>query len=296
MRHGSPRASGRSSPALRADLFRGSDAVRTGLLTPNQLRGRTWRRLFPDVYVHRDVPLTHRLRAEAAARCLPGAVVSGRSAAVFWGVDLAGPDDDVEVTLPAGSHQRRIPGLVARRAVLLPEDHWRRGDVPVTTAEATAVRLAAALRGDDAVAAVDQLVSSGIVDLDDVRRRAAQQRGPGAARVREVCRLADGLAQSPRETWLRLTMQRAGLPTPIAQYRIVHRGHVIARVDFAWPDRLVAVEYDGAWHAEAGQFARDRRRLNLVHGAGWRVVFVTGADHADPRRVLAEVAVALAAR
>lgn len=282
--------------ALGIGAFRGTDAVRAGLLTPNQLRGRTWRRLFPDVYVHGAVPVTHLLRAEAAVVCLPQAVVTGPSAAVLWGVDLAGPDDDVEVTMPPATHQRRIPGLTVRRALVRPEDRWRRLDVPVTTAEATAVRLAASLPRDDAVAAVDQLVSSGVVDLGPVRARAAVERGPGSARAREVCDLADGLAQSPRETWLRLTMQRAGLPAPVAQYRIVHDGRFLARVDFAWPRHRLAVEYDGLWHSEPGQFARDRRRLNLVLGAGWRVLFVTGADHADPTRVLTEIAAALAAR
>ncbi|SFE17316.1 endonuclease domain-containing protein [Blastococcus tunisiensis] len=73
----------------------------------------------------------------------------------------------------------------------------------------------------------------------------------------------------------------------------MHGGRFLARVDFAWPERRLAVEYDGLWHGEPGQFTRDRRRLNLVHGAGWRVVFVTTADHEDPSRVLAEIASAL---
>lgn len=90
-------------------------------------------------------------------------------------------------------------------------------------------------------------------------------------------------------------MHRAGLPPPVAQYRIVDGGRFLARVDFAWPDRRLAVEYDGLWHAEERQFTQDRRRLNLVHAAGWRVVFVTAADHHDPTRVLDEIAVALAA-
>ena len=37
-------------------------------------------------------------------------------------------------------------------------------------------------------------------------------------------------------------------------------GEFLARVDLAYPDLRVAVEYDGAWHAEDGQFVRDRRR------------------------------------
>lgn len=37
----------------------------------------------------------------------------------------------------------------------------------------------------------------------------------------------------------------------------------------------LAIEYDGLWHAGAGQFGRDRRRLNALHAAGWRVLHVT---------------------
>ena len=84
---------------LRQGVFRGSAAVTRGLLTPNQLRGPAWRRLFEDVYVHVDRPVSHALRARAAAAMVvPGSVVTGHSAAVLWGVDLAGPEDAVELT------------------------------------------------------------------------------------------------------------------------------------------------------------------------------------------------------
>lgn len=61
---------------LRTSVFRGVDVVRTGTLTRRQLDGPTWRRLFPDVYVHSGVPVTHELRAEAATVLLPDAVVT----------------------------------------------------------------------------------------------------------------------------------------------------------------------------------------------------------------------------
>ncbi|MDT0275732.1 endonuclease domain-containing protein [Blastococcus goldschmidtiae] len=278
---------------LRRRLFRGTAVVRAGLLTHRQLDGPTWRRLFRDVYVHAQVPVTHELRVRGAVLLLPDAVVTGRSAAVLWGVPLADACDDVELTLPPDSHQRRIPGLVVRRAVLQPEDHWRRGDVPVTTAEATAVRLAAALPTDRAVAAVDQLVASGVVDLAPVRARAARERGPGAAHARTVCALADGLAQSPQETRLRLLMHRHGVPPPVAQYRVMVRDRFVARVDFAWPERRLAVEYDGAWHGEPAQLGRDRHRLNRLRAAGWQVVFVTAADWRRPTEIIATIMAAL---
>jgi very-short-patch-repair endonuclease len=83
------------------------------------------------------------------------------------------------------------------------------------------------------------------------------------------------------------------LPEPIAQYAVWQDSQFIARVDFAWPDRKVALEYDGLWHAEDGQFARDRERLNRLREAGWQVVFVTAADLHRPKRLIARIAAAL---
>jgi very-short-patch-repair endonuclease len=279
---------------LRADVFRGAAAVRAGLVTRRQLDGQTWRRLFRDVYVHRDVPVTHQLRATAACLLLPDAVVTGRSAAVLWGVPLAATWEDVELTLAPSAHACRMPGLRVRRARLSAEHRWRRSGIPVTTPEATAVRLAACLPGDDAVIAVDRMVATGIVDLAPIRVVAATARGAGSARARAVCELADGLAGSPQETRLRLLIHRSHLPRPVAQFRVVDsRGRVIARPDFAWPDRKIALEYDGLWHAEPGQFAKDRGRLNRLREAGWTVIFVTAADMHRPAELIARIDAAL---
>ncbi len=280
-------------PQLTAGPFRGADAVRARLLSRRQLAGRSWRRLFPDLYVHRDIAVTHELRARAAVLALPGAVVSGASAAVLWGVPLTGTWADVEVTLPPDAHPRRIPGLRARRAHLREHDVLRRGDVPVTSAEATAVRLAALLPRIDAVVAVDRLIASGFVSLRAVREQAAVTRGAGSARARAVCELADGLAESPQETRLRLLVHGSGLPVPVAQFRVHDERGFVARVDFAWPEQKVALEYDGLWHAAPEQFARDRRRLNRLQAAGWRVVFVTAADLGRPGELIARIAAAL---
>lgn len=282
---------------LRTGAFRGSAAVRAGLLTPRQLDGAAWRRLFRDVYVHSDVAVTHRLRAVAAAALVvPGAVVTGSSAAVLWDVDLAGPGEDVELTVPPTAHPVRVPGLRVRRARLPDGQVCRRRGVLTTTPEATAVRMATVLRGDEAVVAVDVMTASAVADLVTVRALATAARGPGAARAREACGLADGLAGSPQETRLRLMMGRAGLPVPVAQYVVRDARGFVARVDFAWPALRIAVEYDGAWHAEPGQFARDRRRLNRLQAAGWRVVFVTAADLYRPEDVVSRIAAALTQR
>jgi very-short-patch-repair endonuclease len=80
----------------------------------------------------------------------------------------------------------------------------------------------------------------------------------------------------------------------VAQYEVRCGGRFVARVDVAWPGRRLALEYDGAWHGEARQFARDRQRLNRLTAAGWRVVSVTKDDLRRPELLLADLARALA--
>ncbi|MGB9377764.1 MAG: hypothetical protein WCB04_09670, partial [Mycobacteriales bacterium] len=111
--------------------------------------------------------------------------------------------------------------------------------------------------------------------VEEQLRRAS---GHGVGQARRTLALCDGRAESPPESVLRVRLILAGLPPPVPQYEIWHRGQFVARADLAWPERRVAVEYDGAWHGAAGQLGRDRRRLNALVAAGWTVVHVTAAE------------------
>lgn len=111
----------------------------------------------------------------------------------------------------------------------------------------------------------------------------------GSKLARDVACLADGLAESPQETRLPPVIARAGLPPPVAQFRVFDDDGFVARADFAYPDRRLLIEYDGLWHGEPGQFAEDRRRLNRLTAAGWRVVFVTAADLRRPEKLVARL-------
>jgi very-short-patch-repair endonuclease len=81
----------------------------------------------------------------------------------------------------------------------------------------------------------------------------------------------------------------------VAQFKVHDGGRRVARVDFAWPEHRLALEYEGIWHGERQQVARDRNRLNRLTAAGWRVLFVTAADIRDPERLLERIRQALAA-
>ena len=147
----------------------------------------------------------------------------------------------------------------------------------------------------EAVALVDRFAAAGLVDLAAARAAAAHLSGRDCRVVREVLGLADGLAGSPQETRVRLLIADSSLPQPVAQFTVRDHGRFVARVDFAWPQQQLALEYDGLWHAEPGQFAVDRQRLNRLLAAGWRVLFITAADLHRPGALLQRIASALAA-
>jgi hypothetical protein len=275
-------------------VFRGSTAVAAGRLTARELRGPAFQRLFRDVYACSEVRVTHELRAVAAARLVvPGSTVTGRSALSLWGLATA-PEHDVELTVPAGSTVCRLPGIRVRRRDLDPAYVTERRGVRTTTVEATAVDLVRTGTLDDGVVLVDRLVEQRVTNLERIRDVAAQASGRGCRQVREVVALADGLAGSPQETRLRLLLHRSALPRPVAQFVVKDADGFVGRVDFAWPEARVIVEYEGMWHGETPQqVAADRRRLNRLSAAGWTVVFVTAADLYRPDRVVARIAAAL---
>lgn len=99
-----------------APVFRGSDAVRAGALSRNQLRGPAVRRLYQGVYSPAGVAKTHELCCAAAALALPpSAVVTGRSTATLRGVSLARADDPVEALVPLEARVVHGGGLAVRR-------------------------------------------------------------------------------------------------------------------------------------------------------------------------------------
>ncbi|SEO90955.1 type IV toxin-antitoxin system AbiEi family antitoxin [Trujillonella endophytica] len=284
--------------ALTGKVFRGSDALASGRLTRGRLRSSAWRRVFPDVYACSSLTVDHRLRARAAARLLvPAAVVSGRSAAALWGVDLAGAYDDVECTVDATCRGGAVQGVRLTRRALPAQDVTSRDGVRVTTPLRTALDLARIEPPEEAVVCVDRfLQQSRRVTLEEARAAAETLTGPGCRRVRAAVARADGLAESPQETRTRLLLHAAPLPRPTAQYVVRDaESRFVARVDFAWPEAKLALEYEGIWHGAPQNVGRDRRRLNALTAAGWTVLFVTAADLADPVALIARVAAALQA-
>ena len=81
------------------------------------------------------------------------------------------------------------------------------------------------------------------------------------------------------ESEARLAMIDGGLPVPELQYEIVDGNGELRRVDFAWPEQRVAVEYDGLdWHSGPDAMRRDRRRTAALLDVGWVVIAIVFED------------------
>lgn len=101
----------------------------------------------------------------------------------------------------------------------------------------------------------------------------------GIVQVRDLIPHADGAAESPMESEARLMMIDQSVPTPALQLEIVDLDGVTWRVDFAWPDRLLAVEYDGFdFHSSPDALERDRRKRNALNRVNWRVMSIVADD------------------
>ena len=81
------------------------------------------------------------------------------------------------------------------------------------------------------------------------------------------------------ESEARLEMHDGGLPAPVLQYEIVDRNWQTWRVDFAWPQQRVAVEYDGFdWHSDPEALRRDRQKRAALREVGWTVLSIVADD------------------
>lgn len=284
-------------PALRGAVFRKRDVLASGLLTTDALRSSAWRRLFQGVYADADLPDTFGVRVRGARLALPDfAVFSGRTAAFLHGAtELADLRTPVEVTVPAGTRCGAVAGIRVRRALLTAPEvvsvrGWR-----CTTPARTAWDVARWEALPDAVAAVDVLLARAVVGKAELGEEVGRRSGRGVRKAQTVVDLADARAESQPESRLRVLLALAGMPA-VPQHTVRDAsGEFVARVDLAYPELRIAIEYDGAWHGEAGQLSRDRRRHNRLVAAGWTVFYVTAADMRDPAGLLARIRAWLAA-
>lgn len=272
---------------LRRRVFESRYAIDQGLLTPAQLRSQAWRRLFAGIYADASLPATHRLQCLAASSYLvpATAAIAGRSAATLLGPGLARPADPVEVLVPTPLRAGPVHGLRIHTSALDEAEVTTVGGLRVTDRRRTCWDLAQWLDPVEAVVLVDRMLATGRVTRDELLAYADGLQGRrGHQRFSRVVDLADPRAESPPESRLRVRLTLAGLPAPEVQYSVRRDGVFVGRVDLAWPELRIAIEYEGAHHSGSReQLEHDRARINALTRAGWTVLFVTADRLRDDR-------------
>lgn len=246
------------------------------------------------VYADSALPLDHGVLIKGAALVLPElTAIAGRSAAWLHGVRLSAATDPVEIVATPAVRRHARQDVIVHTGYLPEADVQRLGGLRVTTPARTAVDAARWYEEAAAVALVDAMLARRVVTPAAIETQLHNSGGRGLVRARRALALIDGRAESPPESVVRVRIIRAGLPPPEPQLEVWHEGAFVARVDLGWRAERVALEYDGAWHSDAGQLIRDRHRLNALTAAGWTVVFVTARDLRNLEPVLTQLRAAL---
>lgn len=263
--------------------FRGSAAISRGELTRHGLRTR-FQRIYRDVYLSDDVELTAAVRARAAWLST-GATLGGISAAAIHRTKWLSADLPAEIIRDDRCGQ---PGLVAHSWQLRPDEICTVSGMPVTTPARTAFDIGRLHPAGRAIPLLDALMNVTGLKAPDVAALADDQAGlRGIRLLREVLKLADGGAESPQETRLRLLLVGSGLPKPETQ---IEFPQLRIRVDMGWREWKVAVEYDGVQHWENRyQRSWDIERIALLETAGWIVIRVSAEMLSRPDALIARV-------
>jgi very-short-patch-repair endonuclease len=286
-------------------VFSAAQALAHGY-TRDEVRARLasgrWQRVRRGIYRGAGDRDTYAIEvAGAVLACTSGrAVASHASAAHLHRIPLISPPRVVELTVPADALTTSVKGCLVHRGPLA---GWRTsvGGIASTTLERTVVDLARDRPFAEAVAAADHALRHGATaeQLTDAMHRL---RGtPGQQKVRRVVAFADGRSESVGESLARVVFTQHGLPAPELAQSVRVGGRLLGVVDFLWPDRRTAVEFDGRLKYLPGndrgedRLWHEKLREDALRDAGLEVVRLTWDEVTrQPDRAVARVRAAFA--
>lgn len=264
-------------------------------VTRRELAGPAYRQVFHGVHISSAVPDSLVVRGRAALLRSPDhALLSHESAAQLW-VPSWPRSSDVHLSF-SRSVKTMGDGIRAHRFRYRMEK-WTRHGLAVTGPAMTFIHLAVRFDLVDLVCFGDRLVARDAISPEELVQAALAWDGHGRRAAIAAARLVRERSESVPETQSRLLMVLAGIPEPVCNHPYVVGGHERFRLDLAWVDVKVALEYDGRWHDEPEQRAKDEVRRAEMRAAGWIIIVIHAEDlYGDPEGVVHEVVDALRGR
>lgn len=232
----------------------------------------------------------------------PGAGASHRAAATLWRLDQF-RHGALDVCSPRWT--RRAPGAARTHETLrLPGDDLTvEQGIAVTTPTRTLIDVGRFVAPGRLVRMMDDAVRRELTNYEDLHRRlrslAASGRN-GIVNARTALERRPGGSTPPGSALESIVLDQlldGEIPWPVLQHP-VECGVVTYRLDFAWPDALVAVECEGfRYHQTPEQLDWDDRRRTELGLRGWLVLHATwNSMRDDPQRIVRDVRRALDVR
>lgn len=247
------------------------------------LRSGRLRRVQRGIYVPRNVEYAPLAAARAAVLSsgIPDAVASHRTAGRLHEFELPQEKRCEDVTVARDLRRKDRKDLCFHTRGLTVGDVQVHHGIPITALPRTLADLACSLDRLPAVWMLDDAFRRGLSSGESVARAVRRWTGGADCGV-AVKRLAeaDGVAESILETAGRLALLDAELPLPVPQFKVyTPSGRLIARLDGAYPERKLGLEFDGqATHGSARAVLHDRDRQNALLALGWTVLRFTWWD------------------
>jgi Transcriptional regulator, AbiEi antitoxin len=254
-------------------------------------RSRQWVRLHEGAYlVDADEagPSRRSLISAGVRSAGPRAVAVLGTAAEVLGIGGLRREDVIHVSLPGTSARPRRPtdaGVRPHQLVIRARDITTVDGIPVTTAVRTVADLLLRLDRLTAVCVLDSCLNRRLLVADDIDLvRTLLHHRRGAVRARPWLLEADGRAESPLETRVRLRASDGGVAPDELQFRVRDvAGNIVAIGDMAWlPSRIIGEADGGEAHEQRAAVLRDRKRQNDIIAAGYLPVRFTWEDTLGP--------------
>ncbi len=232
------------------------------------------------VYVSSSLTDSPLVRAQCLILVIPDdCVVCDRHAGWLHGAEMVLAPNEHLNAMPISVFRPSGNGRLENGIALSGERNLTRADItevlglPVTTMLRTAWDLGRVRRREPALCAVDQMFRLPNFPVDAFLAGVERFRGMRwVTTLRTIAPLADGRAESPPESVLRLYWLDVGLPWPQPQLEIWRHGVFVARVDLGNEDLGYVAEYYGEeWHSADMQVERDERRVEEIEQCGYVV-------------------------
>lgn len=244
-----------------------------------RLSSGLWLEILPGVYRLRGSRITWRMKVMAAVLWAgPDAAASHRCAAAILQLVPFG-ETKIEV-ICTRKLKSPVGWLTVRQVPALPHSEWRHVDsIPTTIIDRTLIDLSAVVSPRYLEVGLDCALDRGMTTLARMRVRAKDAGSRNG--VREMQRLLDErdettgkLASLHEQAVQELLRTSRVLPAPVKQFW-VDLPNRRRRLDFAWPDVMIAVECQPYGSHERFTHEDDTTRHNGLTSVGWIILYWT---------------------